>query len=69
MEMVKQDISKGLAKDWGVFPGTNKGYCVFEGSNLEVMKMTQQYAPYVGFEVHPVGSVEEVGELIEHLSG
>jgi hypothetical protein len=34
MEMVKQDISKGLAKDWGIFSGTNKGYWVFEGSNL-----------------------------------
>lgn len=69
MEMVKQDIEKGLAKDWGAFPGENKGYCVFEGNKLDVLKMTQQYAPYVGFEVHPVASVEDIFELLKHMSG
>jgi hypothetical protein len=69
MEMVKQDLSKGIAKDWGTFPGENKGYCIFEGSTLDVMKMAQQYAPYVRFEVHPVASVNEIGELLKHMSG
>ena len=69
MEMVKQDLSKGLAKDWGAFPGENKGYCILEGSILDVMKMSQQYAPYVRFEVHPVAAVSEIGELLKHMSG
>ncbi len=69
LEMVKQDFKVGLAKDWGSFPGEDMGYCILEGSNLDVMKMTQQYAPYVGFEVHPVASVEDVGELLKHMSG
>lgn len=68
LDMVKQDINKGLAKDWGTFPGENMGYCILEGSNLDVMKMTQQYAPYVGFEVHPVASIKDAEELIKHLA-
>ena len=69
MEMVKQDLSEGISKDWGAFPGENKGYCISEGSNLDVMKMTQRYAPYVRFEVHPVATVSEIGELLKHMSG
>jgi hypothetical protein len=33
------------------------------------MKMTQQYSPYVGFEVHPVASIDDVGELLKHMAG
>ena len=69
MEMVKQDLKKGLAKDWGSFPGENRGYCILEGNHLDVMKMTQQYSPYVGFEVHAAASIDDVGDLIKHLSG
>lgn len=68
LDMVKQDLQKGVAKDWGSFPGENKGYCILEGNPLDVMKMTQQYSPYVGFEVHPVASVEDVGELLTHMA-
>ena len=69
MEMVKQDVAKGLTKDWGAFPGENRGYSILEGNPLDVMKMTQQYAPYVGFEVHPVASMDEITELLRHMSG
>ena len=68
MEMVRKDVSRGITKDWGLFPGENRGYSVVEGTQLDVMKMTQQYAPYVGFEVHPVGSMDDVAELLKHLS-
>ncbi len=40
-----------------------------EGTYLEIMKMTEQYAPYVQFEVHPAASISEVDELIKHLTG
>lgn len=67
LEMVKQDLGSGMAKDWGAFPGENRSYCVMEGNELDVMKMTQQYAPYVGFQVHPVASVEDIGELLKQI--
>jgi len=69
MEMVKQDLKKGLVKDWGSFPGENRGYCILEGNHLDVMKMTQQYSPYVGFEVHAAATVNDVADLIKHLAG
>jgi len=69
MAMVKQDIEKGLFKDWGAFPGEGRGYIVVKGSYLEIMKMTEQYAPFVQFKVHPAASISEVDELIKHLTG
>ena len=69
MAMVKQDMEAGILKDWGAFTSEGEGYCIVDGTNLEIMKMTEQYVPYVLFEIKPVSSIEEVNELIEHLSG
>ena len=30
IEMVKDDLDKGLTKEWGVFAGEGRGYCVVE---------------------------------------
>jgi hypothetical protein len=68
MEMVKQDIKKGLIKDWGTFIGELSGYAVEEGSELEVMNAVQQYTPFVHFKVHPIGSVIQVDEMIKALT-
>jgi hypothetical protein len=40
-----------------------------EGSNLEVMKMTEQYVPYVLFETHPAATTKEIDELLKHMTG
>jgi Domain of unknown function (DUF3303) len=69
MALVKQDIEKGLSKDWGNFVGEGSGYCIVEGSEVEINKMVQQYAPYVRFKTHPVVSVEQVDEVIKSLTG
>lgn len=67
MEMVGQDLQKGTLKDWGAFVGENNGYGVAEGTEVEIGKMNQQYAPFVRFKVHPVSSVDQVGEVIKSL--
>jgi len=67
LSMVENDLERGAMKDWGVFPGENKGYCIFEGSNLELMKVTQQYSPFVEFNTHPVASILEAKDLIKSL--
>ena len=61
MGMVKQDIKKGLNKDWGAFVGEINGYAVLEGTEVEIMSQVQQYAPFVRFEIHPIGSVTSRG--------
>jgi hypothetical protein len=68
MEMVKQDMKKGLLKDWGTFIGELNGYGVEEGSELEVMNAVQQYTPFVHFKVHPIGSVSQVEEMIKVMT-
>jgi len=69
MELIKQDMAKGVISDWGVFPSEGAGYCIMEGSNVEVMTSTEQYVPYVDFEHHAVASFDETLELIKNLSG
>jgi hypothetical protein len=69
LAMVKKDLAKGLMKDWGAFPGENRGYLIAEGSQLDVLKMTQQYTPYVHFRIHPVSAVGEIEALLEYMTG
>ena len=68
MEGVKEDIRKGLMKDWGAFVGEVSGYAVAEGTEVEIGNMVQRYVPFVIFEVHPVMSVEQLGEVIKALT-
>lgn len=67
MAMIQQDMKSGVLKEWGSFTSEGRGFCVVEGTNVEVMKMTEQYVPFVFFEIKPVSSMEEVNELIQHL--
>jgi len=69
MALVKQDMENGVVKDWGAFTSEGQGYCIVDGTNVEIMKITEQYVPYVLFEAKPVSSVKEVNELLVHLSG
>ena len=69
MNMVRQDREKGINKDWGAFVAETRGYTVYEGSELDVAKATQQYVPFVKFQVHPIASESLVNELIKGLTG
>ena len=68
MKMVKQDIKKGILKDWGAFVGEMKGYSVSEGTEVEILNMVQRYTPFVYFKVHPIASVTQVEEMIKALT-
>jgi len=68
MELIKEDIKKGLIKDWGTFIGELSGYVVEEGSELEIMNAVQRFTPFVSFKVHPIGSVSQVDEMIKALT-
>ena len=68
MEMVKQDIKKGISKDWGAFVGEIGGYAVAEGTEVEIANMVQQYVPFVHFKVHSIASVSQIEEMIKALT-
>ncbi|MCK5164143.1 MAG: hypothetical protein KAQ72_10510 [Desulfobacula sp.] len=67
MEFVQQDIEVGLTKDWGCYVGEGRGYCIVEGSEVEIAKMVQQYNPYCEFSTHPVASVDQIIEMIRSI--
>ena len=69
MAMVRQDIEKGISKDWGAFVGETNGYTVAEGTEVEILNMTAKYGPYVSFKVHPIASESQVNSMIKALSG
>ncbi len=67
LTMVEADLKKGVLKDWGGFVGELGGYCVAEGTEVEVAMMVQQYTPFVLFQTHPVASLGQVQEVTTAL--
>ena len=63
MAMVRQDMKKGLTKDWGVFVGERNGYSINVGTELEVMNGLQQYVPFCKFKVHPIATADQAMKL------
>ena len=68
MKVIKKDIKAGTLRDWGLFVGEHNGYSVVEGTEVEVIKATQRYTPFVGFEAHPIASLNHTGEMIKALT-
>ena len=68
MDMVREDLKKGILKDWGAFVGEINGYSVAEGTEVEIGDMIQRYVPWVIFKVHPLASVKQVDEVIKALT-
>jgi hypothetical protein len=68
MEVIMQDIEKGILKDWGVFVGEHNGYSVVQGTEREVIKTSQRYTPFIYSAAHPIASVTHAGEMIKVLT-
>ena len=65
---VKQDLERGLMKEWGSFIGESAGYCVMEGDDVEISTALQRYIPYVKFTGHPVMNVRETEDMLRQLT-
>ena len=68
MDFIQKDFESGLLKDWGSFVGEGSGYCVVEGSEIDVSKMVQQYSPFCRFKTHPVASAEQMKAVIQSIA-
>ena len=68
MKAIKQDIKKGILKDWGVFVGEHNGYSVVQGTEREVIKTSQRYTPFIYSAAHPIASITHAGEMIKVLT-
>ncbi|MFQ5981554.1 MAG: hypothetical protein ACE5OZ_25705, partial [Candidatus Heimdallarchaeota archaeon] len=56
MEIVKEDIEKGIIKDWGGFVGELRGFSIMEGTEVEIGNNLQRFVPFVSFTVHAVAT-------------
>ncbi len=68
IEMTKQDIEKGIVKEWGAFVGEINGFSVVEGTEVEIGNLAQKYVPFISFKVYPAASISQVDEIIKSLS-
>lgn len=66
--MVKEDMKKGIIKDWGAFVGEINGYSIAEGTEVEIGKLNVRYAPFVRFKVYATTPLSEVEQVIKSLS-
>ena len=69
MAMTKQDMEKGLIKEWGSVVGENRGFNLVEGSEVEIENMVQQYVPFINVEVLPISSFSQIEEVVKGLTG
>ncbi len=67
INMVKHDIEEGPGVDWGAFVGSERGFSIAEGSELDINIMVQQYYPYVKFKTFPVGTLNQSEQLINTM--
>ena len=56
---VNKQMEAGKITDWGLFVGEGKGYCIVEGSTMDVGAVTRTYSPYVIFEVKQLMTLDE----------
>jgi len=67
LNMVEQDMKKGLIKDWGGFVGTVDGYCVFEGDDSQIHAAVNQWVPFVSFKLYPLIAHDKVVNVVKSL--
>jgi hypothetical protein len=68
-EMVKQEITEGKIKDWGVFIGGDSGYAVMDGNGVDIYRDCYRYRPHITFEVHEVLSIDQALETAKSRAG
>ncbi len=66
---VQQDIERKIVKDWGCYVGEGNGYCIAEGTEVDICKMVQRYSPFCLFSTHPIASVEQMNEVLDFITG
>jgi hypothetical protein len=63
MGIIRQSMKEGKTKDFGFFLGGPRGYMIVEGSALEIVQLTQKYAPYLSFNVQEVLSLDDFAKI------
>jgi len=67
LKFIREEMKKGVIKDWGAFVGTTHGFIVYEGTEVEVSNSLQHFIPFYSFKVYPVASVDQAEEMTKAL--
>ncbi len=65
LQMVKEDISKGIHKEWGMSVNGSMGYAISELGEKELYASIMKFQPYIHFEVHAILSADEVVNILQ----
>jgi len=68
IQMVKEDMKRGLLKEWGTYIGEMKGFGLAEGSEEEVGRMAQRYIPFVQFCTHPAITIDQMEKSAKEMA-
>lgn len=66
-DMIKEDLKAGFDVDWGAFISEGKGYTISDGNDMEIVTRLQRFMPFVHFEVHPVMTIDQIGEVAKSM--
>lgn len=67
-KVIKGNLESGALKDWGSYVGGGKGYATFEGTEVDLGKLLQPFVPFIQFDVHPISTIDQVGEVLKSLT-
>ncbi len=67
-DMVVKQLETGVIKDWGEYVGQLNGYCIMEGTEMDVMKLATIYIPFASFDVKQVISIQQAIENAEAMN-
>jgi hypothetical protein len=67
MQAVQAGIDSGMIKEWGAFLGLEKGFGVYEGSEVEVAAFLQQFAPWASDKVIPYVTAAELSAMVDAM--
>jgi hypothetical protein len=68
-DAVVNQLEAGQMKDWGLCVGELTGYCIIEGSESDVGKVTRGFVPFVGFDVKQVITIHQAIANVEGMDG
>ncbi|MGA7860706.1 MAG: DUF3303 family protein [Thermoplasmata archaeon] len=63
IQLIKEDLSKGTFKDWGVFASTGRGYAIVNArDDAELLKVALKYRAFgvQCLSIEPVLSIDQV---------
>jgi len=66
-DAVVKQLEAGQMKDWGLCVGEMTGFCIIEGTEVDVGRVTRGYVPYVSFDVKQVITIQQAIQNVEDM--